>query len=166
MRKYFLLSAVAILAATNVNATTDYAEVTARATIEMANEVTCSEFNFGTFVIKKGNGEISFDSSQIGMDELSHLSGDINSLISHSGYTSAVCSLSDMDNAIIDGATTSTNYVTLKGKKSSKTLNAELKSGGYMPGSSDGVYFSGILTIPEDIEADEYTGSFTINFTY
>ena len=33
MRKYFLLGAVALMAATSANATTDYAEVTARATI-------------------------------------------------------------------------------------------------------------------------------------
>jgi len=55
MRKYFLLSAIALLAATNVNATTDYAEVTARAKIEVANTFECDDVDWGTIVVKAEN---------------------------------------------------------------------------------------------------------------
>ena len=57
MRKYFLLSAVALMAATTANATTDYAEVTAKATIEVAGTFDCPEIDFGKIVVKQNNAE-------------------------------------------------------------------------------------------------------------
>jgi len=59
MRKYFLLSAVALLATSTANATTDYAEVTAKATIEVATEFTCDEINWGTIVVKANNPDFT-----------------------------------------------------------------------------------------------------------
>jgi len=57
MRKYFLLSAVALLATSTANATTDYAEVTAKATIEVAGTFDCPEIDFGKIVVKQNNAE-------------------------------------------------------------------------------------------------------------
>ena len=57
MRKYFLLGATVLLAVNTANATTDYAEVTAKATIEVARQFECTDFDFGTIVIKENNPE-------------------------------------------------------------------------------------------------------------
>ena len=81
MRKYFLLSAVALLAATSANATTDYAEITAKATIEVANKYTCSELNFGTIVLKQDNQDsiLTLDTDSL-LGVASTTTGDILSV--------------------------------------------------------------------------------------
>ena len=58
MKKYFLLGAVALLATTSANATTDYAEVTAKATIEVAEQFECNDIDFGKIVVKQNNEAI------------------------------------------------------------------------------------------------------------
>ncbi|MBE6450474.1 MAG: hypothetical protein E7016_00740 [Alphaproteobacteria bacterium] len=59
MRKYFLLSAVAILITTTANAASDVTgNIGVNATIKHIQELNCSEFNLGTIYIKT-NGQPS-----------------------------------------------------------------------------------------------------------
>ena len=76
MRKYFLLSAVALLATSTANATTDYAEVTAKATIEHAGTLDCpSEWDFGTIVIKPNNEALVIDDGDSTSSDFIQMSG-------------------------------------------------------------------------------------------
>ena len=47
MRKYFLLGAVALLATSNANAGAEFADLTATVEIEIANELNCTNINWG-----------------------------------------------------------------------------------------------------------------------
>ncbi|MBQ2811165.1 MAG: hypothetical protein IJF12_03245 [Alphaproteobacteria bacterium] len=77
MRKYFLLSAVALLATSTANATTDYAEVTAKATIEVATKYGCDELNLGKIVVKKNNTEFTFSDHDQSDDNLISVENNI-----------------------------------------------------------------------------------------
>ncbi|MBQ8870868.1 MAG: DUF4402 domain-containing protein [Alphaproteobacteria bacterium] len=159
MRKYFLLSAVAILAATNVNATTDYAEVTAKATIEVAGTFECSDLDFGTIVVKQGNAEsivtafMSYDENE-DFIQASSKSGDI---ISVSGASTASCGYID-DYHTPSGVDIPTS-VTLIGNNGSMTAALKMSDESWF-------YIDGTLTIPANVKAGEYTGSFTVTATY
>ena len=144
MRKYFLLSAVALLVTTSANATTDYAEVTAKATIEVANEFSCDEINYGTIVVKQGNESFTIGDLSTGGD-VSH----IDDIISWKGTanTSAYCTgmnTEDME-----------RFTTELTNAAGDTISLIIESGGGSRLSSD-------ITIPADVQPGEYTGSFTL----
>ncbi|MBQ8870899.1 MAG: hypothetical protein IJ019_05940 [Alphaproteobacteria bacterium] len=61
MRKYFLLSAVAILMTNTATAETDYANVMVSATLTKASAITCSNLNFGNIIYKDGTGAVTLD---------------------------------------------------------------------------------------------------------
>ena len=150
MRKYFLLSAVALMAATTANATTDYAEVTAKATIQVAGTISCTDFNFGTIVVKNQNEEsvleVQYNSS--------YPSGDILSVSNPAG---SECS----NNLTIGGYQDYTNIdiPTVILKNGDNEMSATFEAA-----NNDGL--TGILTIPANVKAGEYTGSITITATY
>ncbi|MBQ2810721.1 MAG: hypothetical protein IJF12_00965 [Alphaproteobacteria bacterium] len=142
MRKYFLLGAVALLA-TSANATTDYAEVTAKATIEVAGTFSCPEIDFGTIVVKQGNEEFV----------ISDNTSESEDFISMSGYSNiSVC---DNEQAI-DNLESSTELTSAEGNKLS--LNIVTNT------DSEDIHTE--LTIPANVKAGEYTGSFTVTATY
>ena len=143
MRKYFLLSAVAMLITTTANATTDYAEVTAKATIEVAGTFSCPEIDFGTIVVKQGNEEFV----------ISDNTSESEDLISMSGYSNiSVC---DNEQAI-DNLESSTELTSAEGNKLS--LNIVTNT------DSEDIHTE--LTIPANVKPGEYTGSFTVTATY
>ncbi|MBE6450505.1 MAG: hypothetical protein E7016_00900 [Alphaproteobacteria bacterium] len=155
MRKYFLLSAVALMAATTANATTDYAEVTAKATIEVANELSCTEMNWGKIVVKQNNAETILE---MGFNsQVSPKYGQGADILSTSGYPAA----STTNCTGVDFDTTTPTYpsqVPLKAEGKTKTLTLE-------PGYESNSFY-GYLTIPANVESGEYTGSFTVTVTY
>ncbi|MBQ2811454.1 MAG: hypothetical protein IJF12_04715 [Alphaproteobacteria bacterium] len=148
MRKYFLLSAVALLSATTANATTDYAEVTARATIEVAGTFECDDIDYGTIVVKQNNKEALINSFDTLPEDIISISNNNASLISCSVPTSEFNS----DIEISD--------VTLKNEQGDViTLTSIIAE------SATGNIHSQLL-IPNNVKTGEYTGSFTLTYTY
>ena len=144
MRKYFLLSAVALLVTSTANATTDYAEVTAKASIEVAGTMNCSDLDFGTIVVKQNNAISTYDSST------GETTGDILSITNDDTYK---ISCDDP----IDETYKFISSLELSSPGKTKKLTVNLING-------DEIY--AMLTIPANIEAGEYTNSFTITRTY
>ncbi|MBQ2811507.1 MAG: hypothetical protein IJF12_04990 [Alphaproteobacteria bacterium] len=148
MRKYFLLSAVALMAATSANATTDYAEVTAKATIEVAGTFSCPEIDWGTFVVKQGNREFwvnTYVAASGGYDQ---------DMISHSGSEGHIeCSQQFTDgNSEIHFPD-----VELENKNGDIIHLTHIIAGSNMIDTK--------IIIPQDVKAGEYTGSFTVTIT-
>jgi len=147
MRKYFLLSAVALLATSTANATTDYAEVTAKATIEVATKFSCDNIDYGTIVVKQNNASFVID-AELGVVD------DTNSLISWSGDWGitgvSTCSITFDDDF--------DENVTLKNNNGDNiTLNVYNRLGD--------PFLISTLTIPAQVKPGEYTGSFTVTVT-
>ena len=143
MRKYFLTCAVALLATSTANATTDYAEVTAKATIEVANELSCTEMNWGTIIVKQNNEEFSviFDGGS-----------DSHDLISVSGNGEVTCSQSIGEVALDD------EEFTLK--------NANADTISLIHVAQENYRITGDLLIPANVKPGVYTGSFTVTYTH
>ncbi|MBE6450728.1 MAG: hypothetical protein E7016_02055 [Alphaproteobacteria bacterium] len=153
MRKYFLLSAVALLAATSANATTDYAEVTARATIEVAGKISCTDMNFGTIVVKKDNAESVVDMNYIFNDESYWDVSTQGDIISITGYDLTKCE----------------NGFLAMGDPYHPEFPSEITlSNGTSKITVTDVYYDGEkvssakLHIPAKVTGGEYTTSFTI----
>ena len=143
MRKYFLISAVALLATSTAFATTDYAEVTAKATIEVATELDCGSINFGTIVVKQNNAASTVT---VGMadDDSYTTTGDV---ISVSGQNSGTTCW-----------TTAGNFptsVTIS-DENSNTMQIDIKM------NSSYNILGGTLHIPGNVNAGTYEGSFTV----
>ena len=153
MRKYFLLTAAALLAASTANATTDYAEVTARAKIEVANQHTCSNLDFGTIVVKKDNPEITLYTmmnSGSGVNISYDNRGDV---ISISGDTPLTCNWDASQQPDGDGDT----HAELTNANGDK-MDLIIYWGG---GSTEAR-----LIIPANVKAGVYEGSFTFTMVY
>ena len=157
MRKYFLLSAVALMAATTANAETNYAEVTASAEVELASSFSCGDLHFGKLVIKKINEEsyITFD----GPDGY-YSYGDILSDGADTGFNSGCSEIDNYDTANI---TIPDVELTADGVDTKLTLS-ELNVGEYDEERGHH-YISGKLNIPANVKAGYYSNSFTIMST-
>ncbi|MBE6450854.1 MAG: hypothetical protein E7016_02690 [Alphaproteobacteria bacterium] len=144
MRKYFLLSAVALMISGTANATTDYAEVTAKATIEVAGTFTCEDLDFGTIVVKQNNSVMSLVAPGSTSESLPE------GIISVSGSGVAMC----------DGTSFSDGKISLDLKnENNQTMNL-------LVDKVAGDTLVGTLTIPTEVKAGTYTGSFTVTQTY
>ena len=145
MRKYFLLGVAALLATSTANATTDYAEVTAKATIEIAGTFECDDIDFGTIVVKQNNGEINInDSCKANSDDLISISA--SDCLSQCRANSSF-------------GTTGFDDVTLKNENGNTITLTDIAL------VDDGTLYS-FLNIPANVKAGEYTGSFTVTVTY
>ncbi|MBE6450662.1 MAG: hypothetical protein E7016_01715 [Alphaproteobacteria bacterium] len=144
MRKYFLLSAVALLATSTANATTDYAEVTAKATIEVATEFTCDEINWGTIVVKANNPDFTLYTDSLETPEILSITDyNLNGTCYKNGTPY---------NGEFEGSTTL------------KNANGD-ELGTYASWTTDYPFHS-VLSIPANVKAGEYTGAFTVSVTY
>jgi len=154
MRKYFLLSAVALMAATSANATTDYAEVTAKATIEVANTVSCTDLDFGTIVVKSGNKDSSViaDGYLYGNDSL-RFTGDILS-VSGKGYSECNFIEGSAYVMVSDSVTVQQSTILNDGKGNSMSLT--------LGDDGSGRVYGTLLTVPAEVVAGEYTGTFSV----
>ncbi|MBE6450514.1 MAG: hypothetical protein E7016_00950 [Alphaproteobacteria bacterium] len=135
MRKYFLLSAVALLAATSANAKTDYAEVTAKATIEVATKYGCDELNLGKIVVKKNNAEFTFSEADQSDDNLISVENNILDLHCEGPLDPIIANI-DLKNPDAPDKVIKLNY--------------------------DGISAWYTVTIPANITAGEYSGTITM----
>ena len=150
MRKYFLLSAVALLTTSTANATTDYAEVTAKATIEVAGTLECSDWNWGIIVVKQNNAEFTMDSDGTteSKDVISYDNGGQDALVHCTIPNNSTSSWYDGLELSDITLTSGSNKITIK------NVYAYLS------------FINGTLSIPANVKAGEYTGSFTVTHTY
>ena len=143
MRKYFLLSAVALLATSTAFATTDYAEVTAKATIEVATKLDCGSINFGTIVVKQDNEPSTVT---VGMydDDSYTTTGDVLSVSGQNGGTNCWTTAGNFPTSVtISDENSNTMQIDIKMNSSYNTLG-------------------GTLHIPGNVNAGTYEGSFTV----
>ena len=147
MRKYFLLSAVALLTATSANAATDYAEVTAKATIEVASTLECEDIDFGTIVVKQNN-----EASTIQLiDAEPIITG--NGVISTTAGRAAICEL------FRDASSNLPDSVTLTNENGKTIIVDNLIN-------FDDTGLMATLNIPDKVSTGTYTGTFTLAYTY
>ena len=157
MRKYFLLSTIALLAATNVNAAQyqGYATLTAGAEIQRANEITCTVLNFGTIILKEDEyGEVYWNS-----DETIGYSGGV---VSVDGAELAECSV-PMDGGDWNlglGQSALQFDEILVCSEDEKCMLAEIESVGV-----DGK-IGGVLHIDSDTPTGSYVGNVTVTTIY
>ncbi|MBE6450726.1 MAG: hypothetical protein E7016_02045 [Alphaproteobacteria bacterium] len=144
MRKYFLLSAVALMLTSTANATTDYAEVTAKATIQVAGTFTCNNLDYGTIVVKQDNEDMVIE------DNMS----ESEDFISMSGSGDVVCNVNDFGNDDIE------NTLDLLSSTSDDVLTLV-----YGASNEMNSLFTA-LHIPANVAAGVYEGSFTLTRTY
>jgi len=158
MRKYFLLSAVAMLMTTTANATTDYAEVTAKATIQIANKMECTDLNFGTIVVKQNNAasKLIFDYDAFANGEFT-ATGDI---LSYTGMKHTHCLFSS-ENAEADIDSYERNIILTGENGGTMSVDIEL-----LEADTNYADFGGTLNIPEKVTAGTYTGSFGVSTVY
>ncbi|MBQ2810855.1 MAG: hypothetical protein IJF12_01665 [Alphaproteobacteria bacterium] len=169
MRKYFLTCAVALLATSTANATTDYAEVTAKATIQVAGTISCSDMDFGTIVMKANNSATAIGGEWSYGDDENYY--DRNQILSISNRNinprcvTSIDSSADMD-AIAQNVSTP-NSIYLTGTKSNDKLTVSDFTV-YVDDSESTMIIDvdSALYIPANITADTYTGSFTLTVTY
>ena len=158
MRKYFLLSAVALMAATSANATTDYAEVTAKATIEVANELNCWDLNWGTIVVKQNNQAFTLDSASSTSEEV------MAQVIRYDEDGYFICNGIGSDTADYNLPDT----VTLTSDNAGTPLTLRiLTPGPESMGIDDGsVVIYSELSVPANVKPGYYESQFTVSFTY
>ena len=147
---------MAFLATNTANATTDYAEVTAKATIEVAGSLDCTDLDFGTIVVKSGRTESTVVS--MGRDMCTNEAEfDENHVLSISGEG---CAASCNGNGyMIEDNTTFNAPTSVKLTGTNGSLDVSLLSDEYGA-------VGGALTIPADVKAGDYEGSFTVTVTY
>ena len=148
MRKYFLLSAVAMLMATNVNAENNaYSELAVNVTIAHANEVNCSDVNFGTLYLKAGHSDVNVRL----IDDVTTES-DSPDFVSADAPMAAYCQLNTPSVMYFSSET-----VTLSAEGESKVLT-------FKPEQWDDNSINGTLSIPAGVTPTSYTGSFEVTF--
>ncbi|MBE6451275.1 MAG: hypothetical protein E7016_04855 [Alphaproteobacteria bacterium] len=151
MRKYFLLSAVALMVATNVNAES-YVQgsITAEARLVSATGLDCSDLNFGTIVTKANRTQVSRVITDLDTNEFT---GDIIDVI-NPGY-GAYCQIDGSD------ATPSfeTQRIMLYHESGSGYVNLKIETGA-------DYYLRGELSIPQTAPDGLYTGTVTVVATY
>ena len=157
MRKYFLISAVAILAATNANADMQYAEINTNVTIRYVDAFECSDLEWGILTLKKNHGEIivhgdgSVDGDKVGLLDFGNGGAFSNCSYIGSEYIGPE-NFNLPETVQLTGADSNNNI-------SMKDIQTAF-DGDYI------LIISGSLYIPADAEADTYNGTFTISVTY
>ena len=154
MRKYFLLSALALMTATNVNAAEGAATIQVEAKLIEPTIIDCTALNFGTLKVKRGSANANFTMSTAG-----EISVDAPSngwvLIQSQGAQAGNCTLNETP-------------ITMAGFASGKAyLNDEETIYADMFEIENGV-LTARLTILKDAEitGEQLSGSTTISFTY
>ena len=166
MRKYFLISTVALMTATNVNAIADSGTVQVKAQVNMVNTMSCSAMDFGTIYLKAGNAfsTLSFDDTF-----WVETTGDI---ISYSQPTPSTCTLSgEYDSVGYDLhilGSNGLNIVELNGgtgeEDGESGMSAWIDEIGAQVSTSSGLSMDlyGKLNIPANFTGGSLTGSFTV----
>ncbi|MBE6451270.1 MAG: DUF4402 domain-containing protein [Alphaproteobacteria bacterium] len=151
MRKYFLLSAVALLAATNVNATYQAQdELVVNAEVAYAVDLNCSALDFGKIIMKVNPTQ---DSTVTIFDGVDGFTGDI---LDVQGGNQATCDSDKMNSTIGTAEDTS---VVLSHESTADKLSATITQ------TYDN-WFGGTLTIPAGSPSGKYTGTTTVTVTF
>ncbi|MBQ8870957.1 MAG: DUF4402 domain-containing protein [Alphaproteobacteria bacterium] len=161
MRKYFLLSAVAMLATSTANATTDFAEMTARATIEYANVFEFTDLNFGTITLATDKYDIELPLSCTGDVEYYPSDGAVVNVTGADAARLKVTSkVPNIDNLILP----SDGDVELLGDNGTIVLKNVHKCAESDDGSD--LSIGATILIPASTPAGTYVNSFVIMATY
>ncbi|MBQ8870876.1 MAG: hypothetical protein IJ019_05825 [Alphaproteobacteria bacterium] len=156
MRKYFLLSAAALMMATNVNASSapEYADVKVSAEVEIAQKIDCTNVDFGTIILKSDRG-----SEYVMMNPDSGNNSKSSGIFSWSGGENANCGASASGISLLGDE----EFIELANTTNSSSLSITFE-----PQMIDG-YIGGTLRFPLDNEEDSeyvlagtYVGSFTV----
>ncbi|MBQ8870895.1 MAG: DUF4402 domain-containing protein [Alphaproteobacteria bacterium] len=165
MRKYFLLSTVALMMATNANATAVGGSFSATAELIEATTISCSQnLNFGTIVFTEhyNSGE-GGGYAMITPDGETKISNDV---VSMTGATPALCSadedFGDSAQIVIHGGDDSSYQLKLTDTTTNKTTCASVS---YKIQGSD-IYFGGAIDGACGMYAGTYTGTVTFSVIY
>ena len=162
MRKYFLLSIVALLATSNVNATTDYfsGTVTASATVTRTTEISCTPLNFGTVYIQSGE----YGWVKLNKMDYTETSESVTKVIGESH--SAKCTVGEYkDDAMISNVDFGTTYGEIMLTTSNGDTGVSVMSLEYIDSGNE-LYIYGTLDISQDAVGGTYEGSMTVLITY
>ena len=143
MKKYFLSMCFVFLTISNVNSATDYAEVTARASIQVAEVVECENpiMNFGSLAVKANNEESSV---ALGANSTTQ-NGDV---VAVNNASTATCSNQELNwEAVGDVTLTNNNGKTVTITDIGVDANNNV---------------TGNLIIPKNADSGEYVGTFTV----
>ena len=166
MKKYFLLSAVALLATTTANAAAVGGSFSATADMVAATKISCSQnLDFGTIVFT-GNANLGGVSgyAMITPDGEIKISDDV---VSMTGATPALCSadedFGDSAQIVIHGGYDDSSYqLKLTDTTTNKTTCASVS---YKIQGSD-IYFGGAIDEACGMYAGTYTGTVTFSVIY
>jgi len=165
MRKYFLLG-VAMLVATNVNATTDYAEVTAKATIQIAGQLSCpSSIDFGTIVVKANNAEsfVYFSGGNFTGDILSVSAFTNPDNFVEGSYNGELGCGVNLNDEIGEVVATFSIPPSIKLKNGENEMLLTLNT---IENTTWDMFIDPRLTVPQKVTAGDYIGAFTVTATY
>ena len=151
MRKYFLLSTIALLAATNVNAA-NYAqdELVVNAEVAYAVDLNCSALDFGKIIMKVNSTQ---DSTVTIFDDVDGFTGDI---LDVQDGAQAVCE--DVSGEGHMGTIEDTSVV-LSHESTEDQLSATITQ-------TYDLWLGGTLTIPAGSPSGKYTGTVTVTSTW
>ena len=153
MRKYFLLSALALMTATNVNAAEGAATIQVEARFIEPTTINCTALNFGTLKVKRGSVDATFTMSTAG--EISVNSNSGWKLMQSQGAQAGNCTLNETP-------------ITTVGSASGKAyLNDEETIYADMFKIENGVLTAQLNILKDaEITGEQLRGSTTILFTY
>ncbi|MBE6451244.1 MAG: hypothetical protein E7016_04700 [Alphaproteobacteria bacterium] len=157
MRKYFLLSAVALLATSTANATTEYAVIEASANIEYVTEITCTDMDFGTIYLKSRDKEIIL----VGDGSFLREENEGTNVVNVTGYSPAHCQIGDSS---FDDESDGYSVNVL-----SSHLDNDDDSDAHLSFGIRNVFGDSIiphLTIPANAPSGHYSGAMYVMFTY
>jgi len=143
MRKYFLLSAVVMLATTSANAG-QYTQLNVSADVEVMTEISCSPLSFSTIKVSDWFEGGYFSISADG-DELSTTND--SGVIEFSGATRGACKNVNMEQGEIS--------FNLSGENTGDTLSGTIESY-YLNEGEKNTFFGGSVYIPADVASDKY----------
>ncbi|MBQ8870237.1 MAG: hypothetical protein IJ019_02540 [Alphaproteobacteria bacterium] len=156
MRKYFLLTAAALLTATNVYAM-ESADITATAEISIAKKLTCdNNINFGHLTIKEGNNAFTITESD---SDYPHVDG-YNLLAVEGQPTYPKCSGVNGNVADVTFQSANGNYLVSEDNYSDQikiTYSYDYSE------NDDYVVIGADLHIPENVQPGIYTDEITFS---
>jgi len=150
MRKYFLASAVALLATSNVNADTNYTNIDISANVSYATNIACSQnLSFGDIII---DSRVEDDQSFVFDPENEYIHSATEGIVSVNNAQRAIC---NFDLSSINGKT-----ITLESVDGAAPISATLY---VFENTEEEHWLSGTLNIPViDNPIGRYSASITV----
>ncbi|MBE6451360.1 MAG: hypothetical protein E7016_05290 [Alphaproteobacteria bacterium] len=156
MRKYFLTTAVALLATSTANAEALNSTVQVNAKVEYVTDMTCTPLNFGTIYLKSGNSKSTLDLEFM---------GTTGNIVEVTGASVGKCNFNPVYDD--DGVYVNPNYI-ISGLMEELDRLSLYDNGEDIVAYVDNIRVHGDgniyaqLTIEGDVPAQSYSGSFSI----